>query len=90
MTGTEELRALILDIDEKIIDLIATRMEIVDELAKAKRESSQEYWSSEKEMEVIQRYHELCGEVGLTEEEARHIAQVILHISKERQRHAFE
>ncbi|MBR4504891.1 MAG: chorismate mutase [Candidatus Methanomethylophilaceae archaeon] len=87
---TEELRMQIESIDEEIIDLIATRMEIADELAKAKRRSSQGYWNEEKEREVISRYHELCEEVSLSEDEARQIAEVILHISKERQKHFFE
>ena len=46
---TEELRTQIETIDEQIIDLIATRMEIADELAKAKRRSSQGYWDEEKQ-----------------------------------------
>lgn len=87
---TEELRTQIESIDEEIIDLIATRMEIADELAKAKRRTSQGYWDEGKEREVIQRYHELCEEVSLSEDEARQIAEVILHISKERQKHFFE
>ncbi len=87
---TDELRMQIESIDEEIIDLIATRMEIADELAKAKRRSSEGYWNEEKEREVISRYHELCEEVSLSEDEARQIAEVILHISKERQKHYFE
>ena len=87
---TEELRTQIEAIDEEIIDLIATRMEIADELAKAKRRTSQGYWDEGKEREVIQWYHELCEEVSLSEDEARQIAEVILHISKERQKHFFE
>ena len=87
---TEELRTQIEAIDEEIIDLIATRLEIADELAKAKRRTSQGYWDEGKEREVIQRYHERCEEVSLSEDEARQIAEVILHISKERQKHFFE
>ena len=49
MPNTDELRQQIEVIDEQIIDLIATRMEIADELAKAKKKSSQQYWDSEKE-----------------------------------------
>ena len=65
-------------------------MEIADELAKAKKKSSQGFWDADKENEVINRYHELCEEVSLTEEEAKKIAEVILNISKERQKHYFE
>ena len=90
MPKIEELRAQIEAIDEEIIDLIATRMEIADELAKAKKVASEGYWNTEKEREVIDRYHELCEEVSLSEDEARQIAEVILHISKERQKHFFE
>ena len=90
MPNTDELRQQIEVIDEQIIDLIATRMEIADELAKAKKKSSQQYWDDEKEREVVQRYHELCEEVSLSETEAKQIAEDILHISKERQKHIFE
>ena len=39
MADTNELREMIADIDQQIIELIATRMEIADELAKAKKKS---------------------------------------------------
>ena len=90
MTDTEELREMIEEIDQAIIENIAMRMEIADKLAEAKKESSQKYWDENKEKEVINRYLELCEEVNLTEAEARKIAEVILHISKERQKHYFE
>lgn len=90
MPNTKELRDQIEAIDEEIIDLIATRMEIADELAKAKKTSAMDYWDPEKEAEVIRRYHELCEEVSLSENEARQIAEVLLKISKERQKHFFE
>ena len=90
MADTKELREMIADIDQQIIELIATRMEIADELAKAKKKSSQSYWDEEKEREVISRYMELCEEVSLTPEEAKQIAEVILKISKDRQHHYFE
>ncbi len=89
MPNTEELRELIANIDEQIIDLIATRMEIADELAKAKKLSNQCYWNEEKEREVKQHYRELCEEVSLTDYEATRIAEVLLEISKERQKHIF-
>ena len=90
MPDTAELRAQIETIDEEIIDLIATRMEIADELAKAKKNSHQRYWDEDKEREVKQHYKELCEEVSLTEFEASQIAEVLLSISKERQKHIFE
>lgn len=90
MADTKELREMIADIDQQIIESIATRMEIADELAKAKKKSSQSYWDEDKEREVISRYMELCEEVSLTPEEAKQIAEVILKISKERQHHFFE
>ncbi len=90
MPGIEELRAQIEAIDEEIIDLIATRMEISDELAKAKKKSGQSFWNEEKEHEVVQRYMDLCEEVSLSEAEAEQIAEVILNISKDRQKHFFD
>lgn len=90
MPNTKELREQIEAIDEEIIDLIATRMEIADELAKAKKQSSQEFWDEQKEHQVIERYHELCEEVSLSEDEATLIAEVLLKISKERQKALYE
>ena len=90
MSDTDELRSQIEAIDEQIIDLIATRMEIADELAKAKKNSHQRYWDEDKEREVKQHYQELCEEVSLTEFEASQIAEVLLSISKERQKHIYE
>lgn len=89
MPNIEELRGQIEAIDEEIIDLIATRMEIADELARAKKSSNQRYWDDEKELEVKKHYRELCEEVSLTEYEASQIAEVLLSISKERQKHIF-
>ena len=90
MSDTDVLRGMIEEIDQTIIENIATRMEIADKLAEAKKKEGKLAWDESKELEVINRYHELCEEVGLTEEEARRIADVILHISKERQGHYFE
>ncbi|MDD7424255.1 MAG: chorismate mutase [Candidatus Methanomethylophilaceae archaeon] len=90
MTDTDELRGMIEDIDQTIIENIATRMEIADKLAEAKKKEGQRYWDESKEKEVQNRYHELCEEVGLSEEEARKIADAILTISRERQKHYFE
>lgn len=90
MTRTDDLRAMIADIDQQIIESIATRMEIADELAIAKKKSLQSYWDEGKEREVVRRYMELCKEVSLSQDEARQIAEVILRISKERQHHFFE
>ena len=90
MTDTDELRGMIEDIDQTIIENIATRMEIADKLAEAKKKEGQRYWDESKEKEVQNRYHELCEEAGLSEEEARKIADAILTISRERQKHYFE
>jgi len=90
LPNTKELREQIEAIDKDIIDLIATRMEIVDELGRTKRSSSQGYWDDSKEQEVIDRYHSLCEEVSLSEKEANMIAELLLKISKERQRQFFQ
>ena len=90
MTNTEELREMIKNIDQEIIELIATRLEIADELAEAKKASHQDKWDSSVEREIIARYKMLCEEVALSEEEAEHIAKVILKISRERQNRHFK
>ncbi len=87
---TDMLRQQIETIDEQIIDLIATRLEIADELAKAKKKSSQSYWDENKEHDVVKRYQKLCKEVSITPDEACQIAETLLKISKERQKHYFE
>ena len=81
---------MIKEIDQEIIENIAVRMEIADKLAEAKKAAGQIYWDDAKEKEVIQRYMELCEDVNMTEAEAKKIAEVILSISKERQKHFFE
>ncbi|MCL2333464.1 chorismate mutase [Candidatus Methanoplasma termitum] len=86
MPSVDELRKQIESIDKDIIDLIATRMEIADELAKEKKHSSQGYWDTGVERAVIDRYMELCEDVSLSVGEAKLIAEVILKISKERQK----
>ena len=83
--STKVLRDEIADIDAQIIDLLATRMDITDELAKAKKASGQSAWDDDVEKRIVNRYNELCQEVNLTKEEADQIARLILSISKERQ-----
>ncbi|MDD4244959.1 MAG: chorismate mutase [Candidatus Methanomethylophilaceae archaeon] len=90
MPRTEELREMIREIDQQIIEQVATRMEITDELARAKKAEGKNYWDDAKEKEVIKRYHELCEEVKMSEDEARKIAEVILNISRDRQKHIVE
>ncbi len=88
--STEELRTEIEDIDEQLIDLIATRMDIADELARAKKRSGQGFWDEEREREIVARYHELCKEVSLSTDEAEQIAHTFLNLSKERQKKIFD
>ena len=88
--STKELRDEIEEIDGQIIDLIATRVDITDELAKAKKRSGQSYWDEAKGREIVERDLDLCTEVSLTEEEAEQIAHVILSISKERQKKIYD
>ncbi|MGI6008763.1 MAG: chorismate mutase [Methanomethylophilus sp.] len=88
--STKELRDEVSEIDSKIIDLIATRIDITDELAQAKKRSKQSYWDEAKEKEIVAKYRELCTEVSLTPEEAEQIAHVILSISKARQKKIYD
>ena len=83
--STKELRDEITEIDAQIIDLLATRMDITDELARAKKASGQSAWDDSVEKRIIDRYNELCQEVNLTKDEADQIARLILSISKARQ-----
>jgi len=90
MVDIKELREMIKSIDQEIIELIATRMEITDELAEAKKANNQDAWDASVEKEIIARYKMLCDEVSLSDEEAEHIAEVILKISRERQKKHFK
>jgi len=90
LASTSELRDEIADIDGQIIDLIALRVDMTDELARAKRRSSQDYWDAGNAERITERYRTLCSEVNLTKEEAEQIAKVILTISKERQKKIYD
>lgn len=80
-----EYRDEIAEADAAIIDAIAMRMEIADELAKAKKAAGQVVWDEKVEQAIIARYRELVSEVSLTAAEAEKIAHVILEISRARQ-----
>lgn len=90
MADIKELREMMKSIDQEIIELIATRMEIADELAEAKKAAKQDPWDSTVEKDIIARYKKLCDEVSLSENEAEQIAKVILSISKARQSNHFK
>lgn len=83
--SAKELREEIEEIDIQIIDLLATRMDISDELAKAKKRSGQTVWDEDVEKMIIDRYRKLCKEVSLSKDESEQIARLILDISRERQ-----
>jgi len=85
-----EYRDEIAEADAAIIDAIAMRMEIADELAKAKKASGQGVWDDKVEKEIIGRYRGLVSEVSLSAEDAEKIARVILEISKVRQTRIYD
>jgi len=86
VTRIDELRDMIASIDKDIVELIATRMEIADELGRAKKQAHNGYRNPEIESQVINRYLELSQEVDISEEDARKIAETILEISLARQK----
>lgn len=77
---------MIAAIDKDIVELIATRMEISDELGRAKKQAHNDYRNPEVESQVIKRYLELSQEVDISEDDARKIAEAILEISLTRQK----
>ena len=85
-----EYRDEIAEAGAAIIDAIAMRMEIADELAKAKKASGQGVWDDKVEHEIVNRYRELVSEVSLSPEDAEKIAHVILEISKVRQTRIYD
>lgn len=85
-----EYRREIAEADAAIIDAIAMRMEIADELAKAKKASGQGVWDERVEKLIIEHYRGLVKEVSLTQAEAEKIAAVILDISRNRQTRIYE
>lgn len=80
---------MIENIDKEIVELIATRLEIADELGKEKNRLARNYRDPEMESKVVGRYLALSKEVGITEDDARKIANTILEISLDRQRKLF-
>lgn len=90
MTEINELREMIENIDRDIVELIATRMEVADELGKEKSRLAKGHRDPELESKVIERYLELSKEVDISEEDARKIAVTILEISLDRQKKLFQ
>ncbi len=89
MTEIDELREMIESIDREIVELIATRMEVADELGKEKSRQAKGHRDPEVESKVVERYLQLSKEVDISEEDARKIAHTILEISLERQKKLF-
>lgn len=85
-----EYRKEIAEADAAIIDAIAMRMEIADELAKAKKASGMGVWDEKVEKSIIEHYRGLVSEVSLTPAEAEKIATVILDISRARQTRIYD
>ncbi|GEM_PF-541860 len=89
LTDIDELREMIENIDREIVELIATRMEVADELGKEKNRLEKGHRDPDVESKVVERYLALSKEVDISEEDARKIASTILEISLERQKKLF-
>ncbi len=81
---------MIENIDREIVELIATRMEVADELGKEKNRLAKGHRDHEVESKVVERYLALSKEVDISEDDARKIALTILDISLERQKKLFQ
>lgn len=90
LSRIDELREMIASIDKEIVELIATRMEVADELGRAKKQAHSGYRNPDVESQVIKRYLELSQEVDISEDDARKIAETILEISLARQKRITE
>ncbi|MFH1468588.1 MAG: chorismate mutase [Pseudomonadota bacterium] len=84
----ERLRGRIDGVDVALLDVIARRMALVDELGRHKAELGSSVASAEREAEVHHRWRAVADELGLPRGLARTILDALLEESRRRQRAA--
>lgn len=86
MTGLDDCRRKISDIDEKIIKLIDQRMEVSKKIFEAKRMEGRQISDPKREKQVLSMAADLAKERNLDEDAIREIFVILIRMSLEKQR----
>lgn len=81
-----DARETIDEIDRRVVELLAERYALVDELCETKAENGNSVRDPDREQELLDRVTTLAEEHGLAPEVARQIYEEVLSQSVERQR----
>jgi len=85
-TTVQEARARIDEINERVVELLAERQSIVDELCEIKAETGQSVRDPEREAELLDHVRSVAKEKGLPPDLAQTLFEDILEHSVQRQR----
>jgi chorismate mutase len=85
LSGLEDCRRKISDIDEKIIKLIDQRMEISKKIFEAKRMEGRQISDPEREKQVLRMAADLARERNLDADAIREIFVILIRMSLEKQ-----
>jgi chorismate mutase len=86
LTGLDDCRRKISDIDEKIIKLIDQRMEVSKKIFEAKRMEGRQISDPKREKQVLSMAADLAKERNLDEDAIREIFVILIRMSLEKQR----
>jgi chorismate mutase len=86
LTGLDDCRRKISDIDEKIIKLIDQRMEVSKKIFEAKRMEGRQISDPEREKQVLRMAADLARERNLDADAIREIFVILIRMSLEKQR----
>lgn len=76
--GITQLRKKIDEIDEKIIDLLAQRVDIADDILKSKKRAGREVRDRKREQEILERVRNSAKERGLNPEFAEDVMRITI------------
>ena len=85
-TTVQEARARIDEINERVVELLAERQSIVDELCDLKAETGQSVRDPEREAELLAHVRSVAEEAGLPPTLAETLFETVLEHSVQRQR----
>jgi chorismate mutase len=85
-TTVQEARARIDEINERVVELLAERQAVVDELCEAKADAGQTVRDPEREAELLAHVRSVAEEEGLPPDLAEALFEAILKYSVQRQR----
>ncbi len=79
--GLKELRKQIREIDDKLLDLVAHRMQLSRQVGQIKQRQNLPIKDYQVERDVLARIHEKARELGLFEELAQDLARTLIKYS---------